>query len=138
MKQITDILMSKQFLIGLGVGIAGVYAYNRYIRKENISNASGGMCKTPDCSQYPVGGTCRVCSQCTSPRAKNGVFVDNGDGTHSCIWTPQGSNSPKTEKYDRLGNVIQESGMNPSVLAPSTRPTGKVSTNVSNRMSFRR
>lgn len=33
MKNITNILMSKQFLIGLGVGIAGVYAYNKYIKK---------------------------------------------------------------------------------------------------------
>lgn len=41
MKQITDILMSKQFLIGVGVGVAGVYLYNRYMAKEPMSNAGG-------------------------------------------------------------------------------------------------
>lgn len=41
MKQITDILKSKQFLIGVGVGVAGVYLYNRYMAKEQTSNAGG-------------------------------------------------------------------------------------------------
>lgn len=41
MNEIINVLKSKQFLIGLGVGIAGIYVYNNYMRKENTSSASG-------------------------------------------------------------------------------------------------
>ena len=43
MKEITNVLKSKQFLIGLGVGFAGYWAYNKYMSKEGTSNASGRL-----------------------------------------------------------------------------------------------
>lgn len=55
MKQITDILKSKQFLMGLGIGFAGYWAYNKYMRKEATSSASGSR------------------SYCTCPSSKGGV-----------------------------------------------------------------
>lgn len=77
MKQITDILMSKQFLIGLGVGIAGVYAYNRYMTKEVTSNAIGRIARGGSvnkatgknclCGKFPnsIGRYCTsTCSNC--------------------------------------------------------------------------
>lgn len=72
MKKIIDIIKKKEFLIGLGVGIAGFYAYNKYIKKQTISSADGdrfgdniygqGSCSNSDdtvCSQYceSVNGT---------------------------------------------------------------------------------
>ena len=41
MKEITNVLKSKQFLIGLGVGFAGYWAYNKYMKKEAVSNIGG-------------------------------------------------------------------------------------------------
>lgn len=66
MKQITDILMSKQFLIGLGVGIAGVYAYNRYMTKEVTSNAVGGRKrgKGCTCADGTTGYCISTCDNC--------------------------------------------------------------------------
>jgi hypothetical protein len=63
MKQITDVLMSKQFLIGLGIGVAGVYAYNMYMKKENTSNVSGVAKRyCPDCGGWiPCARSCESC-----------------------------------------------------------------------------
>ena len=37
MKTVLDIVKSKNFLIGVAVGVAGLYAYNRYIKKDEVS-----------------------------------------------------------------------------------------------------
>jgi hypothetical protein len=47
MNEVIDILKSKQFLIGLGVGYAGYLAYNHYMKKEATSSASGSYCTCP-------------------------------------------------------------------------------------------
>ena len=65
MKQVTDILMSKQFLIGLGVGIAGVYAYNRFMQKEETSNAYGRKRgKACTCADGTTGYCISSCENC--------------------------------------------------------------------------
>jgi len=47
MKNVTEILKSKQFLMGLGIGFAGYWAYNKYMKKESTSSASGHYCTCP-------------------------------------------------------------------------------------------
>jgi len=37
MKKILDIVKSKNFLIGVAVGVAGLYAYNKYANKDSAT-----------------------------------------------------------------------------------------------------
>lgn len=37
MKAIMDIVKSKNFLIGVAVGVVGLYAYNRYMKKDDTT-----------------------------------------------------------------------------------------------------
>jgi hypothetical protein len=37
MKTVLDIIKSKNFLIGVAVGVAGLYAYNRFMRKDETT-----------------------------------------------------------------------------------------------------
>jgi hypothetical protein len=69
MKKITDVLMSKQFLIGLGVGIAGVYAYNMYMKKEDTSSAEGGFRMDCPCGTIKCTTSCDECCKNSSSLA---------------------------------------------------------------------
>jgi hypothetical protein len=37
MKTVLDIIKSKNFLIGVAVGLAGLYAYNRFMTKDETT-----------------------------------------------------------------------------------------------------
>ena len=69
MKQITDVLMSKQFLIGLGVGIAGVYVYKMYMKKEATSSAEGGFKMDCPCGTISCETNCEECCKNSSSLA---------------------------------------------------------------------
>lgn len=43
--KVMDLIKNKHFLIGVGVGLAGFWAYNKYMKKETTSSADGDIIK---------------------------------------------------------------------------------------------
>ena len=85
MKEIINVVKSKQFLIGLGVGIAGVYVYKMYMNKENTSSASGDQIGSRDCgspNNYICAKNCQTLGGTFNPTDRkcyeNGVAISGG------------------------------------------------------------
>ena len=95
MKEITNVLKSKQFLIGLGVGFAGYWAYNKYMGKEATSSASGVSGQNTSC--WSVGLSEGTACQ-TACEEANGTYDSTYNGGQGGCLNHSPSFSSKDKK----------------------------------------